>query len=61
MDQDNKADEQEGKHVPPTREDLNDTGHGMPLTLGGGGYGGTNKTVETPQRDDKEEEGGDKE
>ena len=38
-----------GKHIPPTREDLNDTREGMPLTLGSGGYGGTDETVETTE------------
>lgn len=37
----------------PDAVELNDTGAGMPLSLGGGGYGGSEKTVHSPA-DDKD-------
>lgn len=52
-DDDRIEDKQAEGHEPPTREDLNDTGEGMPVNLGSGGYGGTAKTVEKEESDSK--------
>ncbi|MCJ8190586.1 hypothetical protein [Sphingomicrobium aestuariivivum] len=38
------------------QKELNDTGEGMPLSLGSGGYGGTAETVEPDVEDVNEEE-----